>query len=195
MFSVIRSLVSATARSHRDVEAYRDALLGRISAFAATQVELAGHAWSSLGLRELLEFELTPYSEGGGNVSLDGEQLDLDSAAAENLAMVIHELATNAAKHGALSQPDGRLEVTWRLTHDATGEARLVLEWIERGGPPVTPPQRRGFGSMVIERSARSLDGVATLDFAPEGLRCVVDVPAARALAVIRIKNEGPQAA
>jgi PAS domain S-box-containing protein len=182
MFAVIQSLVAATARSHHDVGAYRDAVLARIAAFAAAQVLLAQQAWSSLGLRELVEFELRPYAEDGQRLSLQGEALNLNSAAAESLAMVVHELATNAAKYGALSTPDATLGVRWRLTHDASGEARLVFDWIERGGPPVTPPQRHGFGSMVIESSARGLGGTAKLTYAPEGLCCTIDVPAARVL-------------
>lgn len=181
MFAVISSLITTTARSHQDVGAYRDAVLGRIHAFAATQMELARKEWSSLGLRDLLEFELRPYTEGR-NVALEGQDLSLQPTAAESLAMVVHELATNAAKYGALSQPDARLDIRWRLSVDAAGEARLVLDWIERGGPPVTPPKRRGFGSTVIESCARTLGGTARFDYLPEGVRCTLDMLASRAL-------------
>jgi PAS domain S-box-containing protein len=178
MFTVICGLVTATARSQRDVAAYRDALMDRITAFAAAQVELARQAWSSMGLRELVAFELKPFSGGGPRVSLFGEELRLNGAAAESIAMVIHELATNAAKYGALSRPEGALEVRWDLVRNSAGEEHLVFEWIERGGPPVTPPLRHGFGSTVIESNARALGGAAQLDYAPEGLRCTIDVPA-----------------
>jgi PAS domain S-box-containing protein len=180
MFAVIQNLVVASARSHDSVVAYRDAVVDRITAFAATQVELAGQ--SGPGLRELIEFELRPYAGEGRRILLDGEDLSLNGPAAESLAMVVHELATNAAKYGALSSANGMIDVHWRLTRVAAGEACFTFDWIEGGGPPVTPPQRRGFGSTVIENSARSLGGRAQLDYAPEGLRCRVDVPAAGVL-------------
>jgi PAS domain S-box-containing protein len=179
MFTVIGGLVRATARSHSDVGAYRDALLDRINAFAAAQVELAKQGWSSRGLRELVEFELRPYSQDGGHVSVQGEDLRLNGPAAESLAMVVHELATNAAKYGALSSPEAELGVRWRQARDATGRERLVFDWIEHGGPPVRPPKRRGFGSTVIESGARGLGGAARLDYAPDGLCCTIDVPTA----------------
>lgn len=182
VFGVIRTLVAATARSHHEIGAYRDALQARIAAFAATQVELARQGWTSLGLRNLVEFELQPYAEEGRQVSLEGEALKLNGSAAESLALVVHELATNAAKYGALSGPHAALDVRWRLTGEAAGEARLVFKWTEHGGPPVTPPRRRGFGSTVIESSARALGGTAQLEYAPEGLRCSIDLPAARVL-------------
>jgi PAS domain S-box-containing protein len=183
MFSVIQSLVTATARSHRDVAAYRDALRGRISAFAATQVELARQGWSSLGLRELVDFELAPYAEAGGRVSIQGEAVQLNGAAASSLAMVLHELATNAAKYGALSVPGAALDIRWRLAGDGATDRRLILDWSERDGPAAAAPQRRGFGSTVIQSSARALGGSAHLDFAPEGLCCRIEMPVSRVLA------------
>jgi two-component sensor histidine kinase len=183
MFAVVTALISATARSRRDVGAYRDALLARVSAFAAAQLELAREAWSNRALRDLVEFELRPYAEPVGRMSLDGPDLRLNGGAAESLAMVIHELATNAAKYGALSRPEAALSVQWRTAPDPEGRLRLIFDWTESGGPPVAPPQRRGFGSTVIESSARALGGEARLDYPPEGLRCLIDVPAASVLA------------
>ena len=97
---------------------------------------------------------------------------------AQTLSLVLHELATNAAKYGALSVPEGRVALAWRV-EDAPGEGRrLVLEWAERGGPEVRPPERRGFGRSLIERSvAYELDGTARLEFPPEGVRCRIEVP------------------
>lgn len=192
MFNVLSALVMVTARSHGDVGAYRDALLSRMAAFAAAQVELAKQGWSSLGLRELVEFELRPYAEDGRRISIQGEALSLNGAAAESLAMVVHELATNAAKYGALSRPDAVLDIRWSLADTAAGEAHLVLDWTERGGPTVAPPQRRGFGSTVIENSARAVGGTARFDYAPEGLRCSIDAPASRM--VMAAREPAPEA-
>lgn len=178
MFAVISALISATARSREDVKSYRDALLTRISAFAATQVELARVAWAARGMRELLDFELKAYVEADTEVVLDGPDLQLKGQAAESLAMVIHELATNAAKYGALSTPGAVVRVQWRLAQEEGGSGRLIVEWTEQGGPPVSAPGRRGFGSSVIERSARMLGGNARLEFEPEGLRCTMELDA-----------------
>ncbi|MGA0601472.1 PAS domain S-box protein [Caulobacter sp. KR2-114] len=180
MFAVIGSLVQATARSQPDVATYRDALLARVSAFGAAQVELARQGWTSRSLRELVAFELRPYGEAADRISLQGPDLELNAAAAENLSMIVHELATNAVKYGSLSDARGRLDIRWSL---ARAEDRLAFEWIETGGPPVAPQRRKGFGSLVIEAGARSLGGAATLTFEPAGCRCRITAPAARNLA------------
>ncbi|MGZ3272597.1 MAG: PAS domain S-box protein [Caulobacteraceae bacterium] len=182
MFSVINALISATARSREDVRSYRDALLTRVSAFAASQVELARVAWTSRAIRELINFELKAYIEADTEVSLEGPDLLLNGSAAESLAMMIHELATNAAKYGALSRPGATLHVRWGLAGDQVGEERVVITWVEHGGPAVAPPERRGFGSTVIERSAQALGGTARLEFAPEGLRCTIETKASMTL-------------
>lgn len=186
MFAVVGTLVSATARTQNDVGTYRDVLLARIGAFAATQVELARKAWSSLRLGDLLEFELRPYREEGHRVRIEGDELNISGDAAQNLAMIVHELATNAAKYGALRGSDTTLVIRWRVTPDSASAARLVFEWIESGGPPVAPPRRRGYGSTVIEASARALGATAQVDYAPEGLRCTIEMPAARVLVTAR---------
>jgi two-component sensor histidine kinase len=91
--------------------------------------------------------------------------------------MALHELATNAVKYGAWSTPEGRVEIRWRVDPGDAGD-RLHLEWRERGGPPVVPPKRRGFGSRLIERGlAAELGGEVRMRFDPEGLVCVVDAP------------------
>jgi two-component sensor histidine kinase len=106
-----------------------------------------------------------------------GEAVVLRAEAALNLNMVLHELATNAAKHGALSVPEGCVEVRWRVDGTAGGP-RLVLGWTETGGPEVYPPERRGFGCQLIERSvAHELDGMVQLEFLPQGVRCRVEIP------------------
>ena len=92
--------------------------------------------------------------------------------------MTLHELVTNAAKYGALSVPDGEIRVTWSLTTGEGGGRRLRLEWTEAGGPSVSPPSRKGFGTRLIGASVeRELDGTVDLDFPADGLRCSVDVP------------------
>jgi two-component sensor histidine kinase len=111
-------------------------------------------------------------------VSLDGTSVKLPPQPALLLAMVLHELATNAAKYGGLSVPAGRVSIRWRLVPAAEGEG-IEIVWMESGGPPVKEPERRGFGSLVIERNlARSLDGDVQLEFPPDGARCRMLIPA-----------------
>lgn len=183
MFAVTCGLVRAVARSHRDVDAYRDALLARIMSFAATQVTLARQGWRSMALREVLEFELRPYLDEGGKVMLEGPPLTLNAEAAQSFAMIVHELATNAAKYGALSSPGAMLRVGWRLTGDPGRDAQVEFRWTERGGPAVTTPEHRGFGSTVIESSGRALGGAARLEYDPRGLCCTVEMAATHVLA------------
>jgi two-component sensor histidine kinase len=101
----------------------------------------------------------------------------LTPSAALALNLALHELVTNAAKYGALSAPTGRVEVDWSIERDASVPV-LDLRWVERDGPPVAPPCRRGFGSRMIERGiALELDGEVRLDFQPEGVQCLIRLP------------------
>jgi two-component sensor histidine kinase len=105
-----------------------------------------------------------------------GPDLRLPARAAVSLSLALHELCTNAVKYGALSNETGRIQVTWDVI-DGRGD-RLCLVWQEQGGPPVHPPQARGFGSRMIERAlAAELGGKVELHFLPEGLRCVIEAP------------------
>jgi two-component sensor histidine kinase len=119
-------------------------------------------------------------SAGAERVMLRGEDVVLRPRAVLTLAMAFHELATNAAKYGALSAPGGRVEIRWQPVRPQGGEGRaeLQIEWQEQGGPAVEDPQQRGFGSKLIEGSVPAeLGGSVRLSFAPEGLRCEMRIP------------------
>jgi two-component sensor histidine kinase len=120
---------------------------------------------------------LHPYaSSDGSNVQISGDVVLLRPSAALTFSLVLHELTTNAAKHGALHEPGGFIAVDWRVQSKGGGE--LHLHWAETGGPPVQPPVRRGFGLELIERSvAHELGGQAVLDYRVEGLSCDITVP------------------
>lgn len=174
--AVVTSIISLTARGKNSVQEYQRALQGRLGAIARANESLVRGTWSGTSLLDLLAAELAPFNDPkSGNVALDGPHVIIPSALALTLALVIHELATNAVKYGALSVAEGRLDVVWAF---ARGEDQLVLDWRESGGPEVSAPAKRGFGSELIERSiARSVGGDVRLDFAPEGLRCRISVP------------------
>jgi len=128
---------------------------------------LSGQAWEQAQLREVLEAELGPYAGAGGRrLTLSGEPVLLDSTAAVNLTLIVHELATNAGKYGAFAG-DGALEVAW--TFEPGG--RVVLDWRESGGPPASTPTRTGFGSRLIEVLLKGeLAGDFTADYRMTGL-------------------------
>jgi two-component sensor histidine kinase len=113
----------------------------------------------------------------GGAIQADGPRIRLNPRAALSIALAVHELGTNASKYGALSVPEGKVAVTWQI--DRVGkEPTLTLTWRESGGPEVSPPTSKGFGSTLIERSiAYELEGEASLDYRPEGLVCVIAIP------------------
>jgi two-component sensor histidine kinase len=122
---------------------------------------------------------LEPYADGAGAVEVEGgPAVALSPRRAHALALVLHELATNAVKHGALSAPGGRVRIGWEVEEGAGGARQVRLRWAERGGPPVAPPASHGFGTRLIGTIAgHELDGGAELSFAPEGLRAEVTVP------------------
>jgi len=154
----------------------RVAVEQRLMALAEAHDLLRAGGGDNAGLREIVERALSPYETVPPRIAVSGDAVTLSSQGAIAFAMGIHELATNAAKHGALSVKDGRVEVAW---HVAAG--RLHLAWREHGGPPVRPPARRGFGLRVIEASFRQqLHGSVELGFAPSGFSCEVDLPLAR---------------
>ena len=147
----------------------------RLMALAWAYEILTREQWAGAALGELIARTLAPHLDlASSRLTLEGPALWLTPNRALSIAMAMHELATNAVKYGALSNDAGRIAVTWRV-FEADGVRRLELDWIERDGPPVAPPRRRGFGSRLIERSlARELGGEVKLDFDPAGLRCRV---------------------
>jgi two-component sensor histidine kinase len=145
----------------------------RIHALATAHDLLTRRNWEGADLGELLAEALEPYET---QVDLDGPALPLAPNAAVALAMIFHELATNASKYGALATDAGRITVDWNLD----GRTRLSVVWRERGGPPVSPPKRNGFGSRLIAASLKGdLAGSAAFDYAPEGLTCTLTILAA----------------
>src|SRR5690606_16108767 len=150
---------------------------GRLAALAHTHSLLAQSRWEGARLADIVDVELAPYRDSdGARVSVRGDDVLLDPKSAQALALVVHELTTNAVKFGALSIPTGRVEVTWSVARSGP-EPHLTFEWIERGGPRVEPPDKRGFGSLLIERSLEyELGGEVDLHYRPEGVRCQIEL-------------------
>ena len=174
VLAVVQAILHLTPRD--TPERYAKALEGRIASLARAHTLLARGKWTGVDLRQLAADELNHYThDGNERVCLDGPDVMLEPGSVQPLGMILHELATNAAKYGAFSSPAGRASLSWWFVA-ATGE--LELRWIETGGPSVPPPSRRGFGSTLIETNARrQLKGELLMDWQPTGLRCSIRLP------------------
>jgi PAS domain S-box-containing protein len=159
------------------IEGFKEAIEGRIEALANVHSLFAKSRWMGAELGSLIKQELLPYSRDGQMRTLiDGPTIMLKADLAQTIAVALHELATNAAKYGALSVATGRVRVEWSLSANAGG--RLVLRWTEAGGPLVNPPTRKGFGTHVMEVMIRSHEGGdVRLDWHDEGLLCEIALP------------------
>lgn len=179
LLAVVQAIARQTGRSTQDVNEFNAQLGERLAGLGRSQDLLVQKSWQGVSLDDLVSAQLKPFVEAGNDrVESQGPPVLLDADAAQSLGMALHELATNASKHGALSVPTGRISITWDWLQVADGERRLQLRWKEIGGPPVTPPQRKGFGHAVIERlTAASMRGTAELDWRPEGLCWTLEVP------------------
>lgn len=177
--ATVQSLASQSARGAATPAAFREGFEGRLIALSKAHDQLTVHHWENAEMRELLSGSLAPYAGAGAErVTLRGEDLVLRPRAVLTLAMVFHELTTNAAKYGALSAPGGVIDIRWQPVRGKDGRTMLQIEWVEQGGPPVVAPKRRGFGSKLIEGSvAAEHGGSAKLTYDPVGLRCEILMP------------------
>ncbi|WP_135465748.1 sensor histidine kinase [Crenalkalicoccus roseus] len=181
--AVVQAALRLTPRE--DPEAFARTVEGRVTALARALSLLAASRWQGAELRRLAEGELRPFlglagEPGAAQAHLEGPPVLLATQAAQPLSMVLHELATNAVKHGALSRPGGAVALRWTVE-----EEEFRLRWAETGGPPLPgPPARRGFGTRVLEATVRDqLGGRIACDWRPEGLACEMRFPARRVLA------------
>ncbi|BCH58630.1 signal transduction histidine kinase [Agrobacterium vitis] len=174
ILAVIKSLIGVPTRPEHQLRDYVTSLKGRVHALSHAHDQVIRGSGSGQ-LSELLQAELGPYRTEGTAIALGGPMVVLDSRAYAVTALVVHELATNAAKYGALSRTGGTLDLTWRWT----GEGDCEILWTESGGPTVTAPTRRGFGSALIDRSIPyDLGGKSTVNYNPHGLNAYLLLPA-----------------
>lgn len=187
VLAVVRSVLRLTRAE--DPKRYAEAVEGRVSALARAHTLLADDFWSGAALRAVAEQELAAY-RGGGRIWIGGPPARLVADAVQPLSMALHELATNAAKYGALSAPGGRVEVSWRLDSES---GNLLLRWAEHDGPPIlAPPERRGFGSTLVETVVRGqLGGRAELRWEPSGLICDIEISADKLISDITGMSDG----
>jgi two-component sensor histidine kinase len=173
--ATVQSLSAQTFRSSADAEA-RSKFDARLGSLGRTHDILSAQKWDGADIRDVVQATLAPF-EGNNpdRIQVAGPELRLSSRCVVMLSMVLHELATNAAKYGALSSPRGQVTVDWR-TLTGSHDKRAELNWRERGGPDVAKPERNGFGSTLIEQGfPAQLRGSAQLCFEPDGVVCTLE--------------------
>lgn len=174
LFSVIRALAMQTQTEGYTAQEYRDAFLGRIDLALRAQEIAPGEA--SAEFAALLNAAVT--TTGGNRIHIEaGPSAILPSPKVVPVSMMFHELTTNALKYGALSVPDGRVRLSWRIEAADGGQAILICEWREENGPTVRPPARRGYGTELITSTAKHLGGSAEQRFDPHGLIATIKLP------------------
>ena len=176
--ATVQSIAAQTLRNADTTAEARDAVESRLLALSRAHDVLTRENWEGASLSEVVGQAVEPYrTEGDKRLHVAGPDVRLPPHMALALAMALQELATNAVKYGALSNSKGAVHITWTV-HNGAFPPRLALRWAEMEGPRVKAPRRRGFGSRLIERSlAQDLDGTVKIEFAPQGVICVVDAP------------------
>ena len=185
LLAVVQGLARMIARRSDDLDEFEVRFRGCIQALAHSHDLLVQHDWQGATLQELLDVQLAPF---GGidtkKITVRGPEVFLTPSAMQSLGLIMHELGTNATKHGALSTPEGSVAVNWM--HDPADHG-VTMIWREQGGPPVAAPTRKGFGQVMFERIGASLDGSITTDFRPEGFVCTVTVAANNLIPATRL--------
>lgn len=177
MLAVVQSIAVQTARHNPSLDSFNNAFQGRLQALAVANDAIIRGNWKGVQIHEIVERALDPFGAGDQVKIAQGPAIDLRPQASLALAMILHELSTNAVKYGALSVPAGKVGIGWRTQAAGSGD-ELILEWIERSGPAIVAPLRKGQGTRFIQGSiAHELKGKAALDFEPSGLSAMLSFP------------------
>ncbi|WP_420393609.1 chemotaxis protein CheB [Acuticoccus sp.] len=178
VLAVVQSIARQTQRTTSDPALFVDAFERRMQALARAHGLLTEKHWRGADLQQLASAALDTFTpDGDGRIEVDGPPVELSPNATISFAMALHELGTNALKHGALSVPEGRISLTWRI-EPQDGREQFHLSWLERGGPPAPEPQHEGFGMRMLKRGiARELSGEVTVDYTTLGLTCEMSFP------------------
>jgi PAS domain S-box-containing protein len=175
--ATVQAIMGSTARSSETIEDFKTALIGRIAALAKTH-RLLTEEERAVAFGDILHNELDAFDDGSdGRITLTGPEVFLSTQLAVSLGMAVHELTTNAAKHGALSVHGGKVDVTWSMTIEAASR-RLDFDWVESGGPAVAAPSRQGFGSRLLEFVLPGqIQAKTSIDYGADGVRMHCSVP------------------
>jgi two-component sensor histidine kinase/PAS domain-containing protein len=180
LLAVIQSISRRTARTSTTMEEFESRFGQRLQGLAASHDVLVRNSWQGAPLADLMRQQLMPFTDvQSSRVELTGPDVVVTAEATQAIGLAIHELATNALKYGALSEPAGTVRISWAFDSKSLTSRELLLKWLEQGGPRVVPPSRNGFGHLVIgEMIERSLSAKVTLEFATHGLEWSVSIPA-----------------
>jgi PAS domain S-box-containing protein len=177
VLATVCAIILQTQRANASTADFVASVDHRIKSLASTHELLSHSRWHGVSLLEIIRREFAPYTTS--NTEISGPSITLKPEAAQATAMVLHELATNAAKYGALSNHSGRVSVRWFWLPNGSPHHRLAIEWQEIGGPPVSPPNASGYGTSIIrELLPYEVGGTTDLTFASSGVRCRMEVPA-----------------
>ena len=198
VLATVSAIASQTKDASGSMAEFVTALDGRIQSMASAHELLSSRRWQGLPVAVLVRRELAAYATSD-NVEIDGPEIILSPHVFQAIAMVVHELATNAAKYGALSTQSGRVSVRWN--RKLNGSTRFVLVWQETGGPKAETPKKSGYGTCVVrDLIPYELGGRVDIAFAPEGVRCRLEIPLDRisaenrdGLGLERLLNRGPK--
>jgi two-component sensor histidine kinase len=184
VLATVSAIANQTLETSNSMPHFVAALDGRIQSMAAAHELLSTRQWRGMSMAELVRREFAAYARND-NTKIDGPEVMLSAEAGQAMGMVLHELVTNAAKHGALSTPSGRVSVRWY--RKLNGSAQLILVWQETGGPRVETPKKTGYGTGVIrDLVPYEFGGTVDFSFAPEGVRCRLEIPCDRVCSDIR---------
>ena len=180
LLAVILAMLRQSIRSGGTLADFEQKFTTRLQGLAKSHDMLVAQNFEGASIRDLVRSQLGHFAEFiGGRIALSGADVSLKAEAAQNIGLALHELSTNAAKYGALSQDGGRVAIEWSLDGDDAAKRMFRIAWLEQGGPGVQPPTRRGFGQIVMERLvAQSLDGDVALDFYESGVSWRLAIPA-----------------
>ena len=176
--ATVQALATQTVRHAREPSEFLEAFGARLQALGIAHNLLSDREWRGIGIRELAQIEIRPFDTADKpRISISGAELLLSPDQAVGLGLILHELASNALKYGSLSVPSGKVDLGWSTT-GRKGNRRLVVTWLEKGGPQVAPPERQGFGSILIRRSlAKVIASEVSHEFRPEGVFAEISMP------------------
>ncbi|WP_105400001.1 sensor histidine kinase [Neorhizobium sp. T7_12] len=179
ILTLIQAMMRQLARQDTTMEEFQKAISTRLQGLGKSIEALAKEQWAGVSIRRVIEIHMSTFADAADRVELQGTDFILKAEAVQNLGLILHELATNSVKYGALSVPQGRVRIAWKDTVDEDdGESRLELVWEERDGPAVHEPSRTGFGTTIIRRhAAAAFAGQVEVDFRTEGLRWSLNAP------------------
>ncbi|WP_395672790.1 sensor histidine kinase [Phenylobacterium sp.] len=176
--ATVQSLAEQTLRAGNVDAGTRESLTNRLLALSQAHDVLVQENWAAADLHTIVGQAVAPHTRSDGGIEMNGPPVRVNPQQAVALSLALHELATNALKYGSLTTPDGQVAVTWNTALDGQGRRYMNLLWEESGGPHVTEPQQTGFGTRLLAKNfGRESGGSARLDYRPEGLRCVLELP------------------